>query len=192
KNLLNLYGNFLVENKELFMMEEIVIISAVRTPIGKFGGSLKYHSARMLGSIVVKEAIKSAHIEQSEVDQGIFGQVLQAGVGQNVARQILVDAGVPYDKPAMTINEVCGSGLKAVILGSQQIQLNQAEIVVVGGVESMSNAPHLLPSYRFERELDQGKLIDSMIYDDLTYVFSQKHMSLTTDKLPKQSNVAIF
>jgi len=172
------------------MMEEIVIVSAVRTPIGKFGGALKNHSARMLGTIVVKEAIKRAHIEPSEVDQGIFGQVLQAGVGQNVARQILVDAGVPYEKPAMTINEVCGSGLKAVILGSQQIQLNQAEIVVVGGVESMSNAPHLLPNYRFEKELDQDKLIDSMIHDGLTDAFSQKHMGITAENVAKQFNVS--
>ncbi|GAA4080347.1 acetyl-CoA C-acetyltransferase [Amphibacillus indicireducens] len=171
-------------------MEEIVIVSAVRTPIGKFGGALKDHSARMLGTIVVKEAIKRAHLEPAEVDQGIFGQVLQAGVGQNVARQILVDAGVPYDKPAMTINEVCGSGLKAVILGSQQIQLNQAEIVVVGGVESMSNAPHLLPSYRFKKEFDQEKLIDAMIHDGLTDAFSQKHMGITAENVAKQFNVS--
>lgn len=170
-------------------MEEIVIVSAVRTPIGKFGGALKDHSARMLGSLVVKEAIKRANLEPKDIDQGIFGQVLQAGSGQNVSRQILVDAGVPYEKPAMTINEVCGSGLKAVILGSQQIQLNQAEIVVVGGVESMSNAPHLLPNYRFDKELDKAKLIDSMIHDGLTDAFSQKHMGITAENVAEKFNV---
>lgn len=170
-------------------MKEIVIVSAVRTPIGKFGGALKDHSARMLGSLVVKEAIKRANLEPTDIDQGIFGQVLQAGSGQNVSRQILVDAGVPYEKPAMTINEVCGSGLKAVILGSQQIQLNQAEIVVVGGVESMSNAPHLLPNYRFDKELDQSKLIDSMIHDGLTDAFSQKHMGITAENVAEKFNV---
>ena len=170
-------------------MDEIVIVSAVRTPIGKFGGALKDHSARMLGTLVVKAAIKRAKLEPTDIDQGIFGQVLQAGSGQNVSRQILVDAGVPYEKPAMTINEVCGSGLKAVILGSQQIQLNHAEIVVVGGVESMSNAPHLLPNYRFDKELDQSKLVDSMIHDGLTDAFSQKHMGITAENVAEKFNV---
>ena len=170
-------------------MEEIVIVSAVRTPIGKFGGALKDISARQLGAIVVKEAIKRAKLEPSDIDQGIFGQVLQAGSGQNVARQILVDADVPYSKPAMTINEVCGSGLKAIILGSQQIQLNQAEIVVVGGVESMSNAPHLIPNYRFTKELEQKNLIDSMIHDGLTDAFSHTHMGITAENVAKKYNV---
>lgn len=170
-------------------MEEIVIVSAVRTPIGKFGGALKDISARQLGAIVVKEAIKRAKLEPSDIDQGIFGQVLQAGSGQNVARQILVDADVPYSKPAMTINEVCGSGLKAIILGSQQIQLNQAEIVVVGGVESMSNAPHILPNYRFTKELEQKNLIDSMIHDGLTDAFSHMHMGITAENVAKKYNV---
>ena len=170
-------------------MEEIVIVSAVRTPIGKFGGALKDISARQLGAIVVKEAIKRAKLDPSDIDQGIFGQVLQAGSGQNVARQILVDADVPYSKPAMTINEVCGSGLKAIILGSQQIQLNQAEIVVVGGVESMSNAPHLIPNYRFTKELEQKNLIDSMIHDGLTDAFSHTHMGITAENVAKKYNV---
>lgn len=170
-------------------MEEIVIVSAVRTPIGKFGGALKDISARQLGAIVVKEAIKRAKLDPSDIDQGIFGQVLQAGSGQNVARQILVDADVPYSKPAMTINEVCGSGLKAIILGSQQIQLNQAEIVVVGGVESMSNAPHILPNYRFTKELEQKNLIDSMIHDGLTDAFSHTHMGITAENVAKKYNV---
>lgn len=170
-------------------MEEIVIVSAVRTPIGKFGGALKDISARQLGAIVVKEAIKRAKLEPSDIDQGIFGQVLQAGSGQNVARQILVDADVPYSKPAMTINEVCGSGLKAIILGSQQIQLNQAEIVVVGGVESMSNAPHLIPNYRFTKVLEQKNLIDSMIHDGLTDAFSHTHMGITAENVAKKYNV---
>src|SRR5690625_275632 len=120
-------------------MDEIVIVSAVRTPIGKFGGLLKDQTARMLGAHVVKEAIKRANLEPTDIDGGIFGQVLQAGTGQNIARQILVDSGVPFSIPAMTINEVCGSGLKAVILGRQQIQLNQAEIVVEIGRATCRN-----------------------------------------------------
>lgn len=171
-------------------MDEIVIVSAVRSPIGKFGGILKDQTARTLGTHVVKEAIKRAKLDPTDVDGGIFGQVLQAGVGQNVARQILVDSGVPYSVPAMTINEVCGSGLKAVILGSQQIQLNQAEIVVVGGVESMSNTPHLIPNYRWDKEMEQSKLVDSMIHDGLTDAFSQTHMGITAENVAKKFNIS--
>src|SRR5690625_5044394 len=117
-------------------MDEIVIVSAVRTPIGKFGGLLKDQTARMLGTHVVKEAIKRANLEPTDIDEGIFGQVLQAGTGQNIARQILVDSGVPFSIPEMQLNEVCGSGLKAVILWGQHIQLNHAEIVVYSRVDS--------------------------------------------------------
>ena len=170
-------------------MDEIVIVSAVRTPIGKFGGLLKDQTARMLGTHVVKEAIKRANLEPTDIDGGIFGQVLQAGTGQNIARQILVDSGVPFSIPAMTINEVCGSGLKAVILGSQQIQLNQAEIVVVGGVESMSNAPHLVRNYRWDKTVDETKFVDSMINDGLTDAFSQTHMGITAENVAKKFNI---
>jgi len=170
-------------------MEDIVIVSAVRTPIGKFGGTLKNLTARELGTNVVKEAIKRAKLEPKDIDGGIFGNVIQAGTGQNLARQILIDSDVPYKVPAMTINEVCGSGLKAVILGSQQIQLNQANIVVVGGVESMSNAPHLIPNYRWEKTIDDKLMIDSMMNDGLTDSFSQEHMGITAENVAKKYNI---
>ncbi|MBU5594141.1 acetyl-CoA C-acetyltransferase [Amphibacillus sp. MSJ-3] len=171
-------------------MEDVVIVSAVRTPIGKFGGSLKDQTARMLGTYVVKEAIKRANLTPQDIDSGIFGNVLQSGTGQNLARQILIDSNVPYEVPAMTINEVCGSGLKAVILGAQQIQLDQAEIVVVGGVESMSNAPHLISDYRWNQSIDDKQLIDSMINDGLTDAFSQKHMGITAEILAEKYNIS--
>lgn len=170
-------------------MEDIVIVSAARTPIGKFGGSLKKQTARMLGNHVVNEVIKRAKLEPKDIDGGIFGNVLQAGTGQNLARQILIDSEVPYQVPAMTINEVCGSGLKSVILGSQQIQLGQADIMVVGGVESMSNAPHLVPNYRWDKSIDNKQLIDSMINDGLTDAFSQTHMGITAENVAKKYHV---
>src|SRR5690625_4821431 len=139
-------------------MDEIVIVSAVRTPIGKFGGLLKDQTARMLGTHVVKEAIKRANLEPTDIDEGIFGQVLQAGTGQNIARQILVDSGVPFSIPAMTINEVCGSGLKADILGNQQIQLNQAVEVVVGVYDI------IIKSHSFDRTLCWEYYIDDSIF----------------------------
>ncbi|WP_440895571.1 acetyl-CoA C-acetyltransferase [Amphibacillus sp. Q70] len=170
-------------------MEDIVIASAARTPIGKFGGSLKNTTARALGTHVVKEIIKQTNLSPTDIDGGIFGNVLQAGTGQNIARQILIDSGVPHEIPAMTINEVCGSGLKSIILGTQQIQLGEADIMVVGGVESMSNAPHLIPNYRWNKTIDDKQLVDSMINDGLTDAFSQKHMGITAENVAKKYNI---
>ena len=167
-------------------MEDVVIVSAVRTPIGKFGGSLKNISAENLGTLTVKEAISQAQITPEEVNSVIFGNVLQAGSGQNPARQIAVHAGIPYETPAMTINEVCGSGLKSVILGSQAIKLGEADIVVVGGTENMSQAPHLLPNHRWDKS---GDMIDSMIHDGLTDVFDQTHMGVTAENVAAKFNV---
>lgn len=164
-------------------MEDVVIVSAVRTPIGKFKGSLKNISAEKLGALTVKEAISRAQITPEEVDTVIFGNVLQAGLGQNPARQIAVNAGIPYEATAMTINEVCGSGLKSVILGSQAIKLGDADIVVVGGTENMTQAPHLLPNYRWDKKTDDTKLTDSMINDGLTDAFAKTHMGVTAENV---------
>lgn len=135
-------------------MKEVVIIDAVRTPIGKFGGSLKDISAVDLGATALKGVLERANIAPERVDQVIFGNVLQAGLGQNVARQIAIKAGIPYKVPGVTINEVCGSGLKSVMLGRQAIQLGEADIVAVGGTENMSQAPLLLNPELAGEEID--------------------------------------
>lgn len=170
-------------------MNDVVIVSAVRTPIGKFGGSFKATSARTLGTITVKEALTRATLTPDQVDTVIFGNVLQAGTGQNVARQIAIDAGIPYEVPAMTINEVCGSGLKAVILGKQQIQLGEADIVVVGGTENMSMTPHLIHQYRWDKTTEGKKPIDVMIHDGLTDAFSSVHMGITAENVAEKYHV---
>ncbi|WP_034552281.1 acetyl-CoA C-acetyltransferase [Carnobacterium funditum] len=171
-------------------MEEVVIVSAARTPIGKFGGSLKNVSAVELGMIVTKEAIKRASITPDNVDQVIFGNVLQAGSGQNPARQIAVHSGIPYVTPGMTVNEVCGSGLKAIILGSQAIQLGDADVIVVGGTENMSQAPYLLNTHRWGKKAGDDRLIDSVMHDGLSDAFSQLPMGLTAEKVAEQYSIS--
>lgn len=170
-------------------MNDVVIVSAVRTPIGKFGGSFKDTSARTLGTIAVKEALTRANITPENVDTVIFGNVLQAGTGQNVARQIAIDSGIPYEVPAMTINEVCGSGLKSVILGKQQIQLGEADVVVVGGTENMSMTPHLIHQYRWDKTTEGKKPVDVMIHDGLTDAFSSVHMGITAENVAEKYHV---
>ena len=172
------------------LLEEVVIVSAARTPIGKFGGSLKNVSAVELGTIVTKEAIKRAKITSEQVDQVIFGNVLQAGSGQNPARQIAIHAGIPYTTPGMTVNEVCGSGLKSIILASQAIQLGDAEIVVAGGTESMSQAPYLLNSHRWGKKAGDDRMLDSVMQDGLSDAFSQLPMGLTAEKVAEQYNIS--
>lgn len=171
-------------------MEEVVIVSAVRTPIGKFGGSLKDISAKELGAFTVKEALKQANVKSEEVDSVIFGNVLQAGLGQNLARQISVHAGIPHEVPAMTINEVCGSGMKSTILGAQAIKLGEADIVVVGGSENMSQTPHLVHDYRWDKSMEGKKLIDSMIHDGLTDAFEQTHMGVTAENVAEKYGIS--
>lgn len=171
-------------------MKEIVIVSAVRTPIGRFGGSLKDSSAVELGKIVVENALKRANIETSDIQQVIFGNVLQAGLGQNPARQIAIHAGIPFEVPAMTINEVCGSGLKAVMLGRQAIQLGEAEVVVVGGTENMSQAPFLMENHRFGHKFGNDQVVDSMINDGLSDAFGQYHMGITAENVAEQFKVS--
>lgn len=162
-------------------LEEIVILSAVRTPIGRYKGKLAAVSAVDLGAIAVKEAINRAKIETDQVEQVFMGNVLQAGNGQNVARQSAVKAGIPYEVPATTINEVCGSGMKSIIFGMQQILLCEANVVVAGGTENMSQAPKVTSFDYATQEWQEPK--SSMIYDGLTDAFSGKHMGLTAEKV---------
>jgi acetyl-CoA C-acetyltransferase len=160
-------------------LNEAVIISAARTPVGKFLGSLKGFSATELGSIVVRESVKRAGIKPEDVDEVIMGCVIQAGLGQNPARQAALNGGIPSTVAAVTVNKVCGSGLKAVMMAAQGVQLGDSEMVVAGGMESKSNAPYLLPKAREGYRLGNGELIDSMIHDGLWCAFENYHMGCT-------------
>ena len=160
-------------------MKEIVIISAVRTPIGKFQGALQPLSATDLGALIVKSAVERAGLEAQQIDEVIMGNVVSAGLGQNPARQAALRGGLLPDVAAMTINKVCGSGLKAVGLAAQGIQTGDSDIVVAGGMESMSNAPYLLPKAREGYRLGNGTLVDSMIHDGLWDAYENFHMGNT-------------
>jgi acetyl-CoA C-acetyltransferase len=167
-------------------MEDIVIVSAVRTAVGKFGGSLAKIPATELGAIVIKEALARAKIDPAQVGEVIMGQVLAAGAGQNPARQALLKAGLPKEVPGLTINAVCGSGLKAVMLAAQAIAWGDAEIVVAGGQENMSAAPHVLPNSRDGQRMGDWKLQDTMIVDGLWDVYNQYHMGVTAENVAKE------
>jgi acetyl-CoA C-acetyltransferase len=171
-------------------MKEVVIASAARTPIGSFGGSLAGLSAVELGTIAAREAISRAGIDPALIDDVIVGNILSAGLGQNVARQISVYAGVPATVTAMTINKLCGSGLRAVSMAAQFIMLGDADIILAGGTESMSNAPYLLPKGRFGYRMGDGKIIDSMIHDGLTETFNNYHMGVTAENIAKRWNIS--
>lgn len=171
-------------------MREAVIVSAVRTAIGKFGGSLAGVSAPKLGSIVIKEALNRAKLKPEDVDEVFMGCVLQAGLGQNVARQASLGAGIPVEVPAMTINKVCGSGLKAVNLAAITVGVGDADIVVAGGTENMSAAPYLLPKGRWGYKMGDGKLVDSMVHDGLWDIFNDYHMGITAENLAEQYNLS--
>lgn len=160
-------------------LNEAVIISAARTPVGKFLGSLKGFSAPQLGAIVVREAVKRAGVKPEDVDEVIMGCVIQAGLGQNPARQAALNGGLPNTVSAVTVNKVCGSGLKAVMMAAQGVQLGDTEIVVAGGMESMSNAPYLIPKAREGYRLGNGELVDAMINDGLWCAFENYHMGCT-------------
>ena len=160
-------------------LNEAVIMSAARTPVGKFLGSLKGFSAPQLGAIVVREAVKRAGVKPEDVDEVIMGCVIQAGLGQNPARQAALNGGLPNTVSAVTVNKVCGSGLKAVMMAAQGVQLGDTEIVVAGGMESMSNAPYLIPKAREGYRLGNGELVDSMINDGLWCAFENYHMGCT-------------
>lgn len=167
-------------------MGEIVIASACRTAIGTFGGTLKDVPAAELGAIVVKEAVNRAGIKPEMVDEVIFGNVLQAGLGQNIARQVTLKAGLPIETTAMTINIVCGSGLKSVALAANQIKAGEAEIVVCGGTENMSAAPYAIPSARWGARMNNNKIVDVMVNDGLWDAFNQYHMGITAENVAEQ------
>ena len=164
-------------------MREVVIVSAVRTPVGKFQGSLHSFSAPQLGALAVREAVRRAGITATEVDECIMGCVLQAGLGQNPARQAAIHGGLPPQAGAFTVNQVCGSGLKAVALAAQAIQTGNAEMVVAGGMESMTNAPYLLPQARTGYRMGNGILVDSMILDGLWEAYKGFHMGVGAEMI---------
>ncbi len=171
-------------------LNEAVIISAARTPVGKFLGSLKGFSATELGAIVVRESVKRAGIKPEDVDEVIMGCVIQAGLGQNPARQAALNGGIPSTVAAVTVNKVCGSGLKAVMMAAQGVQLGDSEMVVAGGMESMSNAPYLVPKAREGYRLGNGELIDSMIHDGLWCAFENYHMGCTGEVVADEYRVS--
>lgn len=167
-------------------MKEAVIVSAVRTPMGSFGGSLKNVPTRTLGAIVIKEAVKRAGIKPEMVEEVIMGAVLQGALGQNVARQMTLDAGLPKEVPAMTINKVCGSGLRAIELAAQIIKAGDADIIVAGGAENMSATAYAIPSARWGARMNDTKLIDMMTNDGLTDAFNNYHMGITAENVAEQ------
>ncbi len=171
-------------------LNEAVIISAARTPVGKFLGSLKGFSAPELGAIVVRESVKRAGIKPEDVDEVIMGCVIQAGLGQNPARQAALNGGIPSTVAAVTVNKVCGSGLKAVMMAAQGVQLGDSEMVVAGGMESMSNAPYLIPKAREGYRLGNGELIDSMIHDGLWCAFENYHMGCTGEVVADEYKIS--
>src|SRR5438105_6161786 len=163
--------------------QDAVIVSAVRTAIGTYGGGLAEVPAVKLGEISIRAALERADLKPNQVDEVIMGNVLQAGLGQNPARQAAVNAALPVEVPAMTINKVCGSGLKAVILAAQAIKLGDADIVVAGRMESMSRAPYLVEKARFGYRMGDGQLVDSMIRDGLWDAFNSYHMGVTAENI---------
>jgi acetyl-CoA C-acetyltransferase len=169
--------------------KEAVIISAVRTPTGKFQGALKGFSATALGAMVVRESVRRAGVRAEDVDEVIMGCVIQAGLGQNPARQAALHGGTPFGVSAVTINKVCGSGLKAVMMAAQGIQLGDTEIVVAGGMESMTNAPYLIPKAREGYRLGNGVLVDAMIHDGLWCAFENYHMGNTGEVVAERYHV---
>ncbi len=171
-------------------MKEVVIISAARTAIGSFGGSLANFSAVELGVFAAKEAIKRAGINPADINETIVGNILSAGEGQNIARQISIHAGIPETSPAMTINKLCGSGLRAVSMAAQFIMLGDADIVLAGGTESMSTAPYLLEKARFGYKMGNQEVVDSMIKDGLTDAFNNYHMGITAENIAEQWEIS--
>ena len=167
-------------------MRDVVIASAVRTPIGSFGGTLKNTSARTLGAIAIKEAIKRAGIDPATIDEVVYGCVLQGGLGQNVARQAAMDAGIPKEVPAMTLNKVCGSGLRTVSLAAQMIKAGDADIIVAGGTENMSATGYAIPTARWGARMNDNKIIDMMTNDGLTCAFNNYHMGITAENVAEQ------
>ena len=171
-------------------MEDIVIVSAARTAVGKFGGSLAGIAATELGAIVIKEVMARANLGADQIGEAIMGQVLAAGAGQNPARQAWLKSGGAKETPALTINAVCGSGLKAVMLAAQAVATGDSEIVIAGGQENMSMAPHVLPNSRNGQRMGDWKLVDTMIVDGLWDVYNQYHMGITAENVAKKFDIS--
>ena len=169
--------------------KEVVIVGAVRTPIGAYKGSLKQIKADQLGSIVIKEVLKKSNFKEKEIDEVIMGQVLTAGNGQNPARQAAINAGILVSKPAHLINQVCGSGLRAVISGFQSIQLGDSKNIICGGQENMSIAPHTV-IYRDEKKISEKKTVDTMLKDGLLDAFNDYHMGVTAENIAEKFNIS--
>ncbi|MDD7511119.1 MAG: acetyl-CoA C-acetyltransferase [Peptostreptococcaceae bacterium] len=167
-------------------MREVVIVSAARTPIGNFGGTLKGVAARTLGAVSIKAALERAGVKPEMVDEVIMGNVLQGGLGQNVARQMSLDAGLPVEVPAMTINKVCGSGLRAVELAAQIIKAGDADIIVAGGAENMSASGYMVPAARWGARMGNSNMVDQMINDGLWDAFNGYHMGITAENIAEQ------
>jgi acetyl-CoA C-acetyltransferase len=170
--------------------DNVVLLSGARTPVGSFGGVFKDLSASDLGAVAVREAVKRSGLRPDQVDEVILGCVLQAGQGMNPARQVGIRSGLPESVPAFTVNKVCGSGLKAVILAAQAVKCGDAEVVVAGGAESMSNAPYLLPGVRWGQRLGHGELLDHMIHEGLTDAFHGIHMGITAENLVERYQIS--
>jgi len=171
-------------------MRDVVIASAVRTAVGTFGGALRDIPAVELGKIAVQEAIKRAKIKPEQVEEAILGNVLTAGQGQNPARQVVIRSGIPKEVPATTINKVCASGLKSVMMAAQVIKAGDADIVMAGGIESMSMAPFLLPGARWGYRMNDGAVIDGMIHDGLLDIFNRYHMGITAENVAEKFGVS--
>ena len=171
------------------MAKEIVLAGACRTALGKFGGSLTNTPAVELGAIVIKEAMRRAGIKPEDVDEVLMGNVLQAGLGQSPARQAAVKAGIPGEVPALTVNNVCGSGLKVVNMAAAMIEAGEADVMVVGGMENMSAAPYALPQARFGYRMNDGKLVDVMIKDGLWDAFNDYHMGITAENVAEKYGI---
>ncbi len=170
-------------------MNNVVIVSATRTAVGKFGGSLKDFNPGQLGTVVLKDALKKANVENSEVDEVIMGNVLGAGHGQNVTRQSAIWAGIPKEVPSFTVGKVCGSGLKSVVLGAQSIMLGDSDVVLAGGMESMSQSPYALKSNRWGAKMGNGEVVDLMIQDGLWDIFNNYHMGVTAENVAEKYKI---
>lgn len=171
-------------------IQEVVIASAVRTAIGKFGGTLKDVSAQKIGALAIKEAVKRANIDGEIIDEVIMGNVISAGLGQNPARQAAIYGGIPYSAGAFTLNKVCGSGLKAIVVAAQAIKAGDANVIVAGGMENMTRAPYLLNNARFGYRLMDGKITDAMVYDGLWDVYNDFHMGHTGEVVAEKFGIA--
>src|SRR5579862_2420522 len=169
--------------------DDVVIISGCRTPVGKFQGSLSDLSAMKLGAVVVKEAVKRANLKPEQIDECIMGNVISAGLGQNPARQAAIFGGLSPEVGAMTVNKVCGSGLKSVALAAQAIQTENSSIVVAGGMESMTNAPYLMQNARKGFRLGNQQLVDSMINDGLWDIYNDYHMGITGENVAEKYGI---